>query len=77
MEKDGACKMYRQNKKNALGLERVGEGRIILEVIRKRKRNWLGHWRRRNYLLKDGKREESWRQKKISDDRRHYDKWTV
>ena len=37
--------------KNAVLLERVGEGVIML--IRKRKRNWLGHWRRRNCLLKD------------------------
>ena len=49
MEKDGACKMDRQNKKNAVVLERVGEGRIMLELIKKRKRNWL----RRNCLLKD------------------------
>ena len=33
-------------------LERVGEGRIMLELIKKRKRNWLGHWLIRNYLLK-------------------------
>ena len=39
--------------KNAVVLERVGEGRIMLELIRKRKRNWLGHWLRRNCLLKD------------------------
>ena len=25
----------------------------MLELIRKRKRNWLGHWLRRKYLLKD------------------------
>ena len=24
----------------------------MLELIKKRKRNWLGHWLRRNYLLK-------------------------
>ena len=52
--------------KNAIVLERMGEGRIMLELIRKRKRNWLGHWLRRNCLLK-----------KISDDRQHHDKWTV
>ena len=34
-------------------LERVGEGRIILELIKERKRNWLDHWLRRNFLLKD------------------------
>ena len=39
--------------KNAVLLEIVGEGRIMLEVIKKRKRNWLGHWLRRNCLLKD------------------------
>ena len=60
--------------KNAVVLE----GRIMLELM-KRKRNWLGHWLRRNCLLKDasrrnGKLEESSRQKKISDDRQHYHK---
>ena len=30
--------------KNAVVIERVGEGRIMLEEIKKRKRNWLGHW---------------------------------
>ena len=29
------------------------EGRITLELIKKRKRNWLGHWLRRNCLLKN------------------------
>ena len=43
--------MDRQNK-NAVVLERVGEGIIMLELM-KRKRNWLGHWLRRNCLLKD------------------------
>ena len=42
MEKDGAYKVNRQNK-NAVVLERVGEGRTILKLIKKRKRNWLGH----------------------------------
>ena len=39
--------------KNAVVLERVGEGRVLLELTKKRKRNWLSHWLRRNYLLKD------------------------
>ena len=43
--------------KNAAVLEKVGEGRIILELIKKKKRNWLGHWLRRNCLLKDAKEE--------------------
>ena len=31
----------------------MGEERIMLELTRKRKRNWLGHWLRRDCLLKD------------------------
>ena len=38
--------------KNAVVLERVEEGRIKLELI-KRKINWLGHWLGRNCLLKN------------------------
>ena len=45
--------MDRQNKKNAVVLEGVGEGRIMLELVRKRRRNWLGHWLSKNCLLKD------------------------
>ena len=51
IEKDGMCKMDKI--KNAVVLERVGEGRIMLELIKKRKINWLGNWLRRNCLLKD------------------------
>ena len=36
MEKDGAWKMDRQNKKNSIVLERVEQGRIRLELIKKR-----------------------------------------
>ncbi|KAJ4428204.1 hypothetical protein ANN_24219 [Periplaneta americana] len=39
--------------RNEAVLERVGEERMMLKLIRKRKRNWLGHWLRRKYLLKD------------------------
>ena len=46
MKKDGASK-------NAVVLERVGELRIMLEQIKKRNRNYLGHWLRMNCLLKD------------------------
>ena len=50
----------------------------MLELVKKRKRNWLGHWLRKNCLLKDAlEGEESSRQKKISDDWQNYDKWTV
>ena len=44
MEKDGACKMDKI--KNAVMLERVEEERKMLELIKRRKRNWLGHWLR-------------------------------
>ena len=72
MEKDGTCKMDKI--KNAVVLERVGEGRIMLELIRKRKRNWLGHWLRRNCMLKDAledTKRKTEKRKKISDDRQH------
>ncbi|KAJ4431094.1 hypothetical protein ANN_19689 [Periplaneta americana] len=39
--------------RNEAVLERVDVEGIMLKLIRKRKRNWLGHWLRRNYLLKD------------------------
>ncbi|KAJ4441534.1 hypothetical protein ANN_11390 [Periplaneta americana] len=38
---------------NEAVLERVGEERMMLKLIRKRKRIWLGHWLRRNCLLKN------------------------
>ena len=39
--------------KYAVVLDIGVEGRIMLELIKKRKINWLGHWLRRNSLLKD------------------------
>ena len=52
MEKDDGVK-WTDKIKNAVVLERVGEGRIMVELMKKRKINWLGHWRRLNCLLKD------------------------
>ena len=52
MEKDGTYKTNRQNK-NEVVLERVEEGRIMLVLIKRRKRNWLGHYISRNSLLKN------------------------
>ena len=51
-------------------LGRLGEGRIMLEQIKKRKRNWLGHWLRRNCLLKDDL-EDMVNGKKVRDRRRY------
>ena len=46
-------RVKRTENKNAVVLERVGGERIRLELIRRRKRNWPGHWLRTNCLLKD------------------------
>ena len=67
--------------KNAVMLERVGEGRIMLELIRKRKRKLAWPLAEKELPTegcsrRNGKREETSRKKKISDDRQHYDKWT-
>ena len=43
--------------RNEVVLERVGEERMMLKLIRKVKRNWLGHWLTRNSLLKDALEE--------------------
>ena len=77
MEKGEACKMERQNK-NAVVLEKVGEGRRMLELIKKRKRNGLGYLLRRNCLLKDAL-EGMVNGKKVRGSRRYQiiDKWTV
>ena len=40
------------------------------ELIKKRKRNWLGHWLRRNCLLKDAL-EEMVNGKKVRDRKRY------
>ena len=56
--------------KSTVVLERVGEGRKIVELIKKRKINWLCHWLRRNCLLKDAL-EVMVNGKKIRDRRRY------
>ena len=71
MEKDGACKMDRQN---TVVLERVGEGRIMLELI-KEENKLPGPLAKKELPAeacsrRNGKREESSWRKNISDDRR-------
>ena len=56
--------------KTAVVLERVGEGGIMLGLIKKRKINWLGHWLRRNCLLKNAL-EGMVNRKKVRDRRRY------
>ncbi|KAJ4433155.1 hypothetical protein ANN_15412 [Periplaneta americana] len=38
-------------------LQKVGEERMMLKLIRKRKRSWLSHWLRRKCLLEDALEE--------------------
>ena len=52
MEKDGVCKMDNQNKKCNC-TRKSGRRKNYAELIKKRKRNWLDHWLRRDCLLKD------------------------
>ena len=52
IEKDGACKMDRQNKKCSCA-RKSGRKKNNAELIKKRKRNWLGNWLKRNCLLKN------------------------
>ena len=47
------CVKWTDKIKNAGVLERVGEGRIMLELIKKMKKKLLVHWLRRNCLLED------------------------
>ena len=81
MEKEGACKMTRQNKKcscakksggmkNNAGTDKEEEKKLAGPLAKKKLP--AEEWSRGN-----GKREEGSRQKKISDDRQHHDKWTV
>ena len=44
--------MDRQNKKCSCA-RKSEKMKNMLDMIKKRKRNWLGHWLRRNCLLKD------------------------
>ncbi|KAJ4443554.1 hypothetical protein ANN_05227 [Periplaneta americana] len=65
--------------RNESVLERVGEEKMMLKLIRKRKRNWLGHYLRRICLLKDamdgmvnGKRVRGRRRYQMIDDIKIY-----
>ena len=81
MENDGACKMDRQSEqcscarksgrsKNNAGTNKEEKKKLVGPLVKKEQP--AEGCSRRN-----GKREESLRQKKISNKRQHYDKWTV
>ncbi|KAJ4440039.1 hypothetical protein ANN_08170 [Periplaneta americana] len=73
---------WRDRIRNEAVLERVDEERMMLKLIRKRKRNWLGHWLRRNCLLKDalermvnGRRVRGRRRYQMIDDIKLYESY--
>ena len=81
VEKDGTCKMDRQNKtcsftaksgriKNNAGTDKE-EGMKLAGLLAMQELSAEGCYRR------NGKRKEGSRQKKITDDRQRHDKWTV
>ena len=78
MEKDGTSKVIRQNKKCKKSGNRKNEARTYKEEVKKlakplaKKELPAKGCSRRN-----GKREESSKQNKVSDVRHHYDKWIV
>ncbi|KAJ4451478.1 hypothetical protein ANN_02941 [Periplaneta americana] len=47
------CVKWTDRIRNEAVLERVSEERMMLKLIRKMKRIWLGHWLRRNCILND------------------------
>ena len=81
MEKDGACKMDRKNKKcscarksgrmkNNAGNDKEEEKKLAGSLAKKK-------LPAEGCSRSNGKRKEGSWQKKISDNRQHYDKWTV
>ena len=77
MEKDGACKMDRQNKKCSC-TRKSGERKNNAGTDEEEKK-LAGPLAKKELPAKggpkrSGKREESWHQKKLSNDRQHHDK---
>ena len=80
MEKDGACKIDRQNKK--CSARKSGRRKKNAGTDKEEEKKLAGPLAKKElpaegYSRKYGKWEENSRQKKISDDRQHYDKWIV
>ena len=75
------CKMERQNKKFCCA-RKSGRRKNNAVTDKKEEKNLVGPLAKKELPAEGcyrryGKWEESTRQKKISDDRQHYDKWTV
>ena len=81
MEKDGKRKMDRQNKKCCCA-RKSGRRKNNVATDKEEEKKLAGPLTKKELPAEGcsrryGKWEESSRQKKISDDRQHYDKWTV
>ena len=76
IEKDGACKMDRQNKKYSCA-RNSGRRKNNAGTDKKEEKKLAGPLTNKKLRAEGCSRKESSRQKKISDDRQHYDKWTL
>ena len=79
MEKDGAYKMDRQNKKCSCD-RKSGKRKNNVGTGKEEEKKLAGPLAKKELPDEGCSRrawEESSRQKKISDDREHYDKWTI
>ena len=75
-DKDGACKMDRQNKKCSYA-RKSGRRKNIAGTDKEEEKKLAGPLAKEEltaegFSTKNGKREESSRQKKMSDDRQHW-----
>ena len=78
---DEACKIDLQNKKCRL-LKKSGRRKNNAGTDKEKEKKLTGQQAKKElpaegYSRRNGKREESSRQKKISNDKQHYDKWAV
>ena len=81
MEKDGTYEMDRQNKKCSCA-RKSGRIKNNAGTGKEEEKKLAGRLAKKELLAegcsrRNGEREEGSQQKKISDDRQQYDKWTV
>ena len=80
MEKDGACKIDKIKKCSCAG--KSGRKNINAGTDKEKENKFAGRLAKKELTAegcsrRNGKREEGSRQKKISDDRQHNEKWIV